>query len=146
MFITTRTTRFTQAEFTLRIPHFEFIFNISLKMLHLLLFWRYNMAEKYQTLDLIEIITRNDGSQYYEVANMFMNGRAELAAVRGFIKEVRILQLNIPHSNAVQDYEKYINSHYTMPTEDFTEWVEWEKSEGKIADDVKEILRANHIG
>lgn len=109
------------------------------------MFWRYMMAEKYQTLDLIELITRNDGTQYYEIANMFMNGRAELAAVRGFIKEVRILQLNIPHSNAVQDYEKYINSHYTMPAEDFTEWVEWEKPEGKIADDVKEILRANHI-
>ena len=55
------------------------------------MFWRYMMAEKYQTLDLIELITRNDGTQYYEIANMFMNGRAELAAVRGFIKEVRIL-------------------------------------------------------
>ncbi len=105
------------------------------------------MAEKkYQTLDLIEQITRLDGSQYYEIANMFMNGRAELAAVRGFIKEVRILELNIPHSNAVQAYETYINEKYTMPAEDFTEWVEWEKPDGKIADEVKEILRANHIG
>ncbi|GEL13771.1 hypothetical protein FC15_GL001509 [Lapidilactobacillus concavus DSM 17758] len=104
------------------------------------------MAEKYQTLDLIEQITRNDGSQYVEIANMFMNGRAELAAVRGLIKEVRILELNIPHSNAVQTYETYINEKYTMPPENFTEWVEWEKPAGKIADAVKEILRANHIG
>lgn len=104
------------------------------------------MAAKYQTLDLIEQITRNDGSQYYEIANMFMNGRAELAAVRGFIKEVRILQLNIPHSTAVATYEKYINDHYEMPAEDFDHWVEWQKPKGKIQDAVTEILKANHIG
>lgn len=104
------------------------------------------MAEKYQNLDLIEQITRNDGSKYYEIANIFMNGRAELAVVRGFLKEVRILQLNIPHSTAVHTYETYINDHYDMPAEDFTEWVEWQKPAGKIADAVKEILRANHIG
>lgn len=50
------------------------------------------MAEKYQTFDIIEEITRLDGTTYYELANIFMNGRAELAANRGFIKQVRILQ------------------------------------------------------
>ena len=51
-----------------------------------------------ETLTLIEEITRNDGSKYYEISNMVQNGRAELAAIRGMIKEVRIIQLNIPHS------------------------------------------------
>ena len=59
------------------------------------------MAEKYQTFDIIEEITRLDGTTYYELANIFMNGRAELAANRGFIKQVRILQLNIPHTFSV---------------------------------------------
>ncbi|WP_261806703.1 hypothetical protein [Lapidilactobacillus luobeiensis] len=104
------------------------------------------MAEKYQTLDLIEQITRNDGSKYYEISNMFMNGRAELAATRGLIKEVRILQLNIPHSTAVDVYEHYINDTFQMPAEDFTVWDEWTKPSGKIQETVAEILRANHIG
>ncbi|WP_461219632.1 hypothetical protein [Lapidilactobacillus salsurivasis] len=104
------------------------------------------MAEKYQTLDLIEQITRNDGSKYYEIANMFMNGRAELAAVRGLIKSVRILQLNIPHSNAVSVYERYVNDTYQMPAENFTTWTEWVKPTGQIETAVAEILRANHIG
>ena len=46
-----------------------------------------------ETLNLIEEITRNDGSKYYEVSDIAQNGRAELAAIRGFIKSVRILQL-----------------------------------------------------
>lgn len=102
--------------------------------------------DKFQVLDLIEEITRLDGSRYYEIANMFMNGRAELAAERQLIREVKILQLNIPHSHAVQIYEDYINETYTMPAEDFTEWVEWEKPAGKIRDAVQAILQANHIG
>ena len=44
-----------------------------------------------ETLNLIEEITRNDGSKYYEVSDIAQNGRAELAAIRGFIKSVRIL-------------------------------------------------------
>ena len=48
-----------------------------------------------ETLTLIEEITRNDGSKYYEISNMVQNGRAELAAIRGMIKEVRIIQLNM---------------------------------------------------
>lgn len=103
------------------------------------------MITKYQNLDLIEQITRLDGSKYYEIANIFMNGRAELAAIRGFIKEVKILQLNIAHSSAVAVYEKYINDTYEFPEEDFDAWVEWAKPEGPIAEAVQEILRTNHI-
>ncbi len=74
--------------------------------------------KSHEVLTLIEEITRNDGSKYIEISNMVQNGRAELAADRGFIKQVRILQLNIPHSPHVAKYEHYINENYTMPTED----------------------------
>lgn len=104
------------------------------------------MITKYQRLDLIEEITQLDGSKYYEIANIFMNGRAELAVIRGYLKKVRILQLNIAHSNAVDVYEKYINDTYDFPEEDFKEWVVWEKPAGKIQEAVQEILKANHIG
>ena len=46
--------------------------------------------QEYQNFNLIEQITRNDGSKYFELGNIFLNGRAELAAERGFIQEVRI--------------------------------------------------------
>lgn len=65
-----------------------------------------------ETLNLIEEITRNDGSKYYEVSDIAQNGRAELAAIRGFIKSVRILQLNIPRSKNVIAYENYINENF----------------------------------
>lgn len=48
----------------------------------------------YEQLDLIEEVTRNDGSKYYEISNIDQNGIAELAVDRGLIKKVRILQLN----------------------------------------------------
>ena len=38
------------------------------------------MDHLYQQFDLIEEITRNDGSQYYEISNIDQNGFAELAA------------------------------------------------------------------
>lgn len=63
------------------------------------------MAQRPGTLDLIEQITRLDGTKYFEIGNMAHNGRAELAAERGYIKEVRILKLNIPHSQTVIKYE-----------------------------------------
>ena len=59
------------------------------------------MEEQHEVFTLIEEITRNDGTKYYEIGNMVHNGRAELAAERGYIKEVRILKLNIPHSQNV---------------------------------------------
>lgn len=103
-----------------------------------------NDKEK-QTLDMIEQITRKDGSKYYELANIVMNGRAEKAAELGMIKEVRILKLNIPHSSAVGVYEDYVNQNYTVPPMNLTEWVEYQKPEGKIRDAFNDILRANRI-
>lgn len=97
-----------------------------------------------ETLDLIEEITRKDGSKYYEISNIAQNGRAELAAVRGFIQSVRILQLNIPHSSSVIKYEKYINENFEMPKEDFDHFEEWTKTP-EIQALVDTILRENHI-
>lgn len=102
-------------------------------------------ANNYMTLDMIEQITRNDGSQYYELGNVELNGRAELAANRGLIKEVRIIRLNISSSTAVKTYEKYINDHYQMPEWNFTKWIEWKKPAGKIADAFATILKENHV-
>lgn len=48
------------------------------------------MSAKYQQLNLIEEVTRNDGSKYYEISNINQNGIAEMAADNGKIKEVRI--------------------------------------------------------
>lgn len=102
------------------------------------------MEEQHETLDMIEQITRNDGSKYYEIGNTVHNGRAELAADRGYIKEVRILKLNIPHSQTVQKYEDFINSHYKMQTEDLNHWEEWKRT--PEADKlVAEIMKENHI-
>lgn len=103
-----------------------------------------NMAE-IGTLDLIEQITRLDGTKYYEIGNMVHNGRAELAAERGFIKEVRILKLNIPHSQTVIKYEQYVNEHYQMQDESMDHWEEWPRDEE--ADEwVLTIVQDNHVG
>ncbi len=63
----------------------------------------------YEQLDLIEEVTRNDGSKYYEISNIDQNGIAELAVDRGLIKKVRILQLNLARTKSLQLYEEYIN-------------------------------------
>lgn len=97
-----------------------------------------------ETLNLIEEITRNDGSKYYEVSDIAQNGRAELAAIRGFIKSVRILQLNIPRSKNVITYEKYINENFEMPKEDFDHFEEWKRTP-EMEEIVENILRENHI-
>lgn len=94
---------------------------------------------------MIEQITRNDGTKYYELANIVMNGRAEKAAELGMIKEVRILKLNIPHSSAVSIYEDYVNENYTVPPMNLKEWVEYKKPAGKVLDAFNDILKANHI-
>lgn len=106
------------------------------------------MADKdtYQTFDLIEEITRNDGSTYYEVGNIMMNGRGEMAAIKGLIKSVRILQLNIPRSSSLIVYENYINETYTFPGPDLDTWEEWDKPAGPIKDAFDMILKTNHIG
>ena len=103
------------------------------------------MEEQHEVLTLIEEITRNDGSKYYEIGNMVQNGRAELAAERGYIKEVRILQLNIPHSKNVIKYEHFINTHYKMQTESMDHWEEWKRPE-EVETVVNDILKENHIG
>ncbi|MDO4902880.1 MAG: hypothetical protein Q3959_01315 [Limosilactobacillus sp.] len=103
------------------------------------------MEEQHQVLTLIEEITRNDGSTYFEIGNMVHNGRAELAAERGFIKEVRILQLNIPHSRNVIKYENYINSNFKMQDESMDHWEEWTRSP-EMDKVVSDILSENHIG
>lgn len=97
-----------------------------------------------ETLNLIEEITRKDGSRYYEVSDIAQNGRAELAAIRGFIRSVRILQLNIPRSKNVIAYEKYINENFEMPAEDFDRFEEWKRTP-EMEKIVENILRENHI-
>lgn len=97
-----------------------------------------------ETLNLIEEITRNDGSKYYEVSDIAQNGRAELAAIRGFIKSVRILQLNIPRSKNVIAYENYINENFEMTKEDFDHFEEWKRTP-EMEEIVENILRENHI-
>lgn len=105
------------------------------------------MAQQAVRFDLIEQITRNDGSKYYEISNVDQNGIAELAADRGYIKCVRILQLNIARTKALATYEDYINENYTLPTlTNLTKWVEWQKPAGKIRDAFNAILKANRIG
>ena len=102
------------------------------------------MAEKPGTLDLIEEITRKDGTKYFEIGNMVHNGRAELAAERSFITQVRILKLNIPHSQNVIKYEKYINDHYMMQDESMDHWEEWKKTP-EMEKVVNDIMAENHV-
>ena len=90
----------------------------------------------YEQLDLIEEVTRNDGSKYYEISNIDQNGIAELAVDRGLIKKVRILQLNLARTKALQLYEEYINETYQLET----------LTKGKVLDAFKAVLKANHIG
>lgn len=97
------------------------------------------------TLDLIEEITRKDGTTYHEIGNMVHNGRAELAAERGYIKQVRILKLNIPHSQTVIKYEQYINDHYKAQPESMDHYEEW-KRPAEIEELVQTILKENHVG
>ena len=110
------------------------------------------MSAKYQQFNLIEEVTRNDGSKYYEISNINQNGIAEMAADNGKIKEVRILKLNIARTKQLQIYEKYINETYDLQTllleSDWRnpKWIEWEKSDGKIKDAYLAILKANKVG
>ncbi|CAI2578448.1 hypothetical protein AKUH4B402J_04370 [Apilactobacillus kunkeei] len=101
--------------------------------------------KSHETLNLIEQITRLDGTKYMEISNMVQNGRAELAAERGFIKEVRILQLNIPHSEHVINYENYINENFEMPDESMDHFEEWTRTP-EMEKEVAMILKENHVG
>ncbi|WP_010580064.1 hypothetical protein [Liquorilactobacillus vini] len=100
--------------------------------------------KSHETLTLIEEITLNDGTSYFEISNMVQNGRAELAAIRGMIKSVRILQLNIPHSSSVIAYENYINENFEMPPENFDHFERWQRTPA-MEKVVEQILQENHI-
>ena len=103
------------------------------------------MDHLYEQFDLIEEITRNDGSQYYEISNIDQNGFAELAVNNGLIKSVRILVINIPRTKALETYEQYINKAYQLHTlmneEDWEnpQWVEWDKPKGPVRDRCRSI-------
>ena len=109
-------------------------------------------SDKYQQLNLIEEVTRNDGSKYYEISNVDQNGIAELAVDQGKIKRVRILQLNLERTKSLEFYEKYINETYDLETllneDDWKnpKWVEWEKPKGKVLDAYNSVLKSNRIG
>ena len=110
------------------------------------------MNDQYETLDLIEEITRNDGSKYYEISNIDQNGIAELAVSKGYIKKVQILQVNIARTKPLIEYEKYINENYKLQTllnvDDWKnpKWVEWDKPKGKVLDAFNMVLKSNRIG
>ncbi len=110
------------------------------------------MDHQYEPLDLIEEITRKDGSKYYEISNIDQNGIAELAADRGMIKKVKILQVNIARTKPLITYEKYINKTYHLQTllneDDWKnpKWVEWQKPKGKVLDAYRMVLKSNRIG
>ncbi|OLF69292.1 hypothetical protein ACX53_08750 [Loigolactobacillus backii] len=97
-------------------------------------------------LDLIQEIMQNDGSTYLDISNMTMNGRAELAAIRGYIKEVRIIQLNIPHSTALATYEQYVNENFTIPPEKFTKWIPWLPNDETSKAAYQTVISENHVG
>jgi hypothetical protein len=103
------------------------------------------MAE-FQTLDIIEEITRLDGSTYKEIGNLLNNGQAEYAAEAGMIKEVRILKINIPRSSHVEKYEQYVNDNFEIPEKiAIDQWVEWQKTPEMQAE-VEAILTENQVG
>ena len=81
------------------------------------------MEEQHEVFTLIEEITRNDGTKYYEIGNM----------------------VHIPHSQNVINYEHFINTHYQMQDESMDHWEEWKRT--PEADQlVKAILRENRVG
>ncbi|KGO32255.1 hypothetical protein Q757_02130 [Oenococcus alcoholitolerans] len=97
------------------------------------------------TFDMVQEITLLDGRVYPELGNVVMNGRAEYAEEHGFIKQVRILKLNIPHSNHVERVERYINDHYSDPGFSMDHWEEWVKPP-EIQKEMQAILVDNRLG
>ena len=102
-------------------------------------------SENYQTFDIIEEITRNDGSTYKEIGNLLHNGQAEYAAEQGMIKSVRILKINIPHSTSVEKYERYVNENFEIPSQvAISEYQEWTKTD-EISELVNQIISDNNL-
>lgn len=103
------------------------------------------MAEAFQTLDIIEEITRNDGSTYKEIGNLLHNGQSEYAVEEGMIKKVRILKINIPHSTNVMKYEKFVNENFDIPTNiAIPEFIEWQRTP-EMDSVVEKILAENKV-
>ncbi|CAH1853052.1 hypothetical protein [Convivina intestini] len=98
-----------------------------------------------QTFDMIEEITRLDGSIYYQLANISENSRAEYAADHGYIKMVRILKMNIPRSKHVEKIERYINDNYPQRGLEYDGWEDWDLSD-EIAAEMKTVLLDNKLG
>ena len=99
------------------------------------------MAADYQTLDIIEEITRNDGSTYKEIGNLLHNGQAEYAAEQGMIQSVRILKINIPHSGNVEKYVKYVEIPEMVAIKEYTEWTKTPEMD----DVIQKILTENQV-
>lgn len=98
-----------------------------------------------ETFNLIEEITRLDGSIYYELGNIPHNGRAEYAAEHGYIKSVRILKINIPRSSYVEQLENYINANYQLLPLEYDGWEEWQRTP-EMAGAMTQILLENKLG
>ncbi|MDF7637779.1 hypothetical protein PT274_05855 [Leuconostocaceae bacterium ESL0958] len=98
-----------------------------------------------QTFDLIQEITRNDSSRYYELGNIAENCRAEYAVAHGYLKEVRILKMNIPRSSHVEKVEAYLNENYEQDPLDYDGFTEWPKS-AAIEEEMAQILLDNKLG
>ena len=103
------------------------------------------MKRGYQVFNLIEEITLLDGNKYFEIANIFLNGIAEYAFNKNLIKGVRIVKLNIFHSNEVELYEKYINQNEEIPDYNLSEWIVWKKDNDEQRKIYENILRTNNI-
>ena len=103
------------------------------------------MSVDFQTLDIIEEITRNDGSTYKEIGNLLHNGQAEYAVEEGMIKKVRILKINIPHSKNVESYEKFVNDNFEIPANiAISKYTEWQRTP-EIDAVVEKILAENKV-
>ncbi|BDR58423.1 hypothetical protein [Xylocopilactobacillus apicola] len=103
------------------------------------------MKRGYQIFDLIEEITLLDGTSYFEIANIFLNGIAEHAFNKGLIKNVRIVKLNIPHSKDIELYEKFVNEQEVIPDYGLTQWQIWNKEDPKIKSIYDRILKSNGV-
>ncbi|CAM3146263.1 hypothetical protein [Leuconostoc rapi] len=97
-----------------------------------------------ETFNLIEEITRNDGSIYFELGNITHNGRSEYAAEHGYIKSVRILKMNIARSAAVESLENYINTHYDLLPLEYDGWEEWQRTP-EMSEHMTQILLENKL-
>lgn len=99
----------------------------------------------FQTLDVVEEITRNDGTKYHEIGNLLHNGQAEYAVEHGMLKEVRIMKISIPHSASVEKYENYVNENFRIyEMVAIPEWIEWVKTPA-MDEIIAKIMQENQL-